>query len=37
MKKLLQYPVTVLFFLFLFGFSLINFLTPSQSFFRAGE
>lgn len=32
MKKLLQYPVTVLFFLFLFGFSLINFLTPSKAF-----
>ena len=32
MKKLLQYPVTVLFFLFLFGFSLTNFLTPSKAF-----
>ena len=32
MKKLLQYPVTILFFLFLFGFSLTNFLTPSKAF-----
>ncbi|PWM24287.1 MAG: hypothetical protein DBX44_04625 [Oscillospiraceae bacterium] len=32
MKKLFSYPVTVCFFLFLFGFSIVNFLTPDKVF-----
>ncbi len=32
MKKLLQHPLTVLFFLVIAGFSIVNFITPSKTF-----